>query len=240
MGGYQLPPPAYDGWVRKSQYVTVRDGTRLALDLYLPTSHGVAAGPLPVLLKATPYRRVPYRDGKYGTEVDNLKGLPRMALERGYVIAVLDVRGHGASFGEGRMYSATEREVFDLHDVIQWIAAQPQTTGKIGMYGCSSPGLIEYMAAASMPAALKSIVPTGGPFDDWAVTDARVNGMRNTFFDKTFKGYMLGLDIEHPGPPVDDDSGGVKLASAVADHRRAWESNLFDYQTWLEQTPFRD
>ncbi len=48
----------YDGYQRTSKYLTMADGTRLAYDLYLPTTDGIPADePLPTLFKYTPYNR---------------------------------------------------------------------------------------------------------------------------------------------------------------------------------------
>ena len=56
----------YDGWVKSSQYVTVKDGTRFAVDIFRPAQNGVAAaGRFPVIWTHTPYRRSTLRpDGK--------------------------------------------------------------------------------------------------------------------------------------------------------------------------------
>jgi len=58
-GKYQgYSEPVYDGNERRSDYLTLSNGTRLAYDLILPTKKGVPAGkPLPVLFKYTPYLR---------------------------------------------------------------------------------------------------------------------------------------------------------------------------------------
>ena len=54
--GYSTP--AYDGVQRTSFYIPMRDGVKLAADLYRPTKNGVAAsGKLPVIWSHTPYNR---------------------------------------------------------------------------------------------------------------------------------------------------------------------------------------
>jgi predicted acyl esterase len=53
-------------------------------------------------------------------------------VEHGYIVAVLDPRGAGASFG----YRAGEwswEEALDAREVIEWLAARPYCTGKVGM-----------------------------------------------------------------------------------------------------------
>ena len=88
----------YSEWVKNSQYVTARDGTKLAIDIYRPAVNGVAVNtPYPVLLDNTRYHRnmaelfFRYRFGKN----DGIFELTKY----GYVIAILDARGTGASMG---------------------------------------------------------------------------------------------------------------------------------------------
>ena len=61
----------YDGWVRSSRYVTARDGTRLAVDVFLrPTRHGkVATEKLPVVWTHHRYQRAQREKGKVYTIV---------------------------------------------------------------------------------------------------------------------------------------------------------------------------
>ncbi len=73
----------------EQRWITVRDGTRLAADLYLP-SHGE---PAPVLLEALPYRK---DDLTSGSHTDDYL---RLRSEGGFVVCRLDLRGTGSSAG---------------------------------------------------------------------------------------------------------------------------------------------
>ena len=90
--------PVADGWQRISQYVAVRDGTKLAVDYYRPTLKGVlVTTPFPVIWQFTPYRRALYDND---SKVISRQAAALLELTRyGYVMAVADVRGKGASFG---------------------------------------------------------------------------------------------------------------------------------------------
>src|SRR5262245_26394151 len=56
--GVHTGEETYDSWNRHSVYVPMKDGTRIAVDYYLPTAHGAeAAGKLPVVLHYTRYGR---------------------------------------------------------------------------------------------------------------------------------------------------------------------------------------
>ena len=91
--------PLYTEWSRVSEYVTVSDGTKLALDLFRPARDKVAVDDrLPVIWTQHRYGRAFVRDGKLVTELDK-EGWLQTMLQYGYVVGVLDARGSGASYG---------------------------------------------------------------------------------------------------------------------------------------------
>ena len=72
--GYSAP--AYDGWVRSSRYVTVSDGTRIAVHLFRPTRAGrLAEEKLPVVWTHNRYRCAAVDEGKTYTILDNYEWL---------------------------------------------------------------------------------------------------------------------------------------------------------------------
>ncbi len=156
----------YDGWVRSSQYVTVRDGTNIAIDIYRPTLKGVVATTrYPVIFQQTQYRRATYVKGAvmpYGTNPTYISFL----TQYGYVLAVADARGIGASYGQRRGPWSRE-EAYDTYDLIEWLAGQPWSDGNIGMWGLSYMGGTQVMAASTMPPHLKAIFPAQTPFDNY-------------------------------------------------------------------------
>jgi putative CocE/NonD family hydrolase len=121
--------------------VTMRDGIHLATDVY-------GADPntrKPALLMRTPYDR-------HG---------PRASAERlamaGYAVVLQDTRGASASEGKYIHYNNDDQDGFDT---IEWIARQPWSNGKVGMWGTSHPGEVQWMAAGSRPPSLVAIAPT--------------------------------------------------------------------------------
>ncbi|MCO5947728.1 CocE/NonD family hydrolase [Mucilaginibacter flavidus] len=78
------------------------------------------------------------------------------AAARGYVGIVADTRGKRLSPGPIEPY---EHENEDVNTVINWIAAQPWSNGKVGMYGGSYSGFAQWAATKHMNKALKTIVP---------------------------------------------------------------------------------
>jgi uncharacterized protein len=88
---------------------------------------------VPVVLEALPYRKDD-ATASYRPEYERLCG------EYGYAVARVDLRGTGSSEGVATdEYPATEQA--DLCQVIAWLAAQPWSTGSVGMYGTSYSGL---------------------------------------------------------------------------------------------------
>jgi len=112
--------PRYGVRIEVNVRVPMRDGTKLATDLYFPVG---AVGKLPVILIRTPYNRQ-----------DQHTGTARMFAGRGYVVAVQDVRGKFDSEGH---FTVSANDTRDGSDMLDWIAAQPWSTGQIGTYGCS-------------------------------------------------------------------------------------------------------
>lgn len=129
--GYSTP--RYPGSVRTSQYVAVRDGTRLAVDVFRPTVDDVAVEErLPVLLTYERYHRARMSpDGSVQTQ-EELWPFVKSWLSRGYVIVAADMRGTGASFGT-RPGEFLDIDSTDAADLIDWITDHP---GRMATSGC--------------------------------------------------------------------------------------------------------
>jgi predicted acyl esterase len=123
---------AADSKRQEEHLVPMRDGVRLATDVYLPAG----AGPFPAVLQRTPYNKSGAGVGAAGY------------TERGYAFVAQDQRGRYRSEGE---YRPHENEVHDGYDTVEWIAAQPWSNGKVGVSGASAVGIAANLAAASNP-----------------------------------------------------------------------------------------
>lgn len=112
------------------QRVPMRDGIRLSADVYLPRS----AGALPTIVQWTPYESTRERFISWGV----------WFARRGYAAVVVDVRGRYES--EGEFYPWT-KDGLDAHDTLTWAAAQQWSNGRIGTWGRSYGGLVQWQLA---------------------------------------------------------------------------------------------
>ncbi len=211
------PAAAQEGadadYVRESRYVSVRDGTRLAVNIYRPAQGGEAmADPRPVVFVFTPYRaRFRDEDGNVA-EAALEDGLAlRSLLRAGYVVAVADIRGKGASFGKRRGFQ-DRTEALDGYDLVEWLARQPFSTGKVGMIGCSYLGGTTFHTASTTPPALKAVFIGATDLDKYAfVRNGGITAQFNTRPDEP-------AEVDLASIPVDADPTGELLQQAVAEH----------------------
>lgn len=124
----------------------MRDGVNLSSDIILPAG----GGPFPAVLMRTPYDNSDQRYLPFG----------RYFAERGYAFVVQDVRGRGDSDGEWVPFM---NEGEDGYDTVEWIAAQPWCTGKVGMMGGSYSAQVQWMAAKHRPPHLAALSSTASP-----------------------------------------------------------------------------
>ncbi|MGW3105505.1 CocE/NonD family hydrolase [Streptomyces sp. NPDC001100] len=126
--------------------IPMPDGTRLYARVWRPLTDE----PVPALLEYLPYRLTDW------TAPRDAQRHPWYA-GHGYASVRVDVRGHGNSEGApGDEYDA--QELADGVEVVNWLAAQPWCTGKVGMFGISWGGFNSLQIAALAPEPLKAIV----------------------------------------------------------------------------------
>lgn len=207
---------AQDGYSevkRESLYVPVRDGTRLAINIYRPaTPAGVETRRLPVIFAFTPYRaRFTDPQGRVQeTGLGDAVAL-RSLIRAGYVVAVADIRGKGASFGS-RSGFQDRTEAFDGHDLVEWLAKQPFSTGKVGMIGCSYLGGTAMHTASTAPPSLRAIFVGATDWDKYGfVRQGGITAQFNTRQDEPLSDDLASL-------PVDIDEDRELLRAAVAQH----------------------
>lgn len=204
--------PRFDEWRKSSQYIAMSDGVKLAVDIYRPSVNGRAVDEkLPVVWIHTPYRRA-YEDAN-GNVVNPLERLNLMPLLKyGYVLAAVDTRGRGASFGARRGFQ-DRTEARDAYEMTEWFASQPWSTGAIGVAGCSYLGGTTWHAATMMAPHLKAIAPGCTDFDKYGfVSRGGITAQFNTRPENP------GQDFGQGVLPVASDSDGRLAAAAIAAH----------------------
>jgi len=222
----------YDGYKRVSKYLTVSDGTRLAAEIYLPTLNGVVADkPLPLIWSLTRYHRVSYNENGEISLRWEFPFLKRL-LNHGYILAIVDTRGAGASYGTRRGEFLPE-EAQDGYDVTEWFARQPWCDGNIGMYGLSYSGITQYMVAGKAPPHLKAIIPEMAMFDIYS-TIKPGGAYREEFVTFWLKRSQV-LDKMKKPVPVDEDHDGSMAGEAVAQHQSS-----IDLIEVIQKIPYRD
>ncbi len=141
------PAALYDVIVESNVMAPMRDGVRLACDIYFPAKNGKKVeGPLPAILERTPYNKLR----------PDLPPAHRYFAERGFISVIQDCRGRFMSEGE---HGSARPEAEDGYDSVEWVAAQSWCNGKVAMVGLSYGGICQGAAGALNPPHLTSMVP---------------------------------------------------------------------------------
>jgi predicted acyl esterase len=202
--------------------IPVRDGTRLAGRLYLPGEDGRYA----TLYAASPYQFVtdgcPASDLFLWYEVGPLEWYVR---DQGYAFLHLDVRGTGQSEGEWRVWDATEQ--IDHYDVVEWIAQQPWSSGRVGGYGQSYYAVSQWLMAIQRPPHLTCIAPYDGFTEPY--TDAFYHGGIPSGFGAVW--YDLNVRMQS-GLLNAAERGRIIRYDAIAD----WIEHNTNDEYWQERS----
>lgn len=203
----RITEPPRDGVVvERDVPVAMRDGVHLSVDVFRPE----ITEPVPVLLCAHPYGKdntPPKRRRGYGAPKQyhifpQSEAFTHSAwtgweapdpvywVERGYAVINADLRGWGKSEGRGELLS--EQEGRDGHDLVEWAAAQPWCTGRVGMTGVSYLAISQWAIAAERPAHLAAICPWEG-FTDAYRDLMRPGGIREDGFTVMWTMMMRAL-----------------------------------------------
>ena len=158
--------------------IPMRDGARLRANIYRPD----APGRFPVLMTFGPYGKdVPLREFMQEAwdrlnatypEILAASSCKHLVFERpdpevwvphGYVVIAVDSRGAGKS--PGRLDPNSPAEFRDFYDAIEWAAAQPWSSGKVGLLGISYYAAGQWFVAAMRPPHLAAMLPWQGTYD---------------------------------------------------------------------------
>jgi uncharacterized protein len=142
---------AFGQAVIRGEYVSdvvMRDGTRLAADVYIPAR----SGKFPTIVYRTPY----------DPRGDLIPPFVKSVTERGYVLVVSHCRGR---YDSGGTFWPFANEARDTYDTINWVVKQPWCNGKVGTTGGSYCGMLQWQAAALQHPNLKAMCIMVAPSD---------------------------------------------------------------------------
>jgi putative CocE/NonD family hydrolase len=244
---YDAGPQIYKETERRSIYLTMRDGVKIAVDVNLPK--GLAEGDkIPAILWQTRYwRSMEFRKGLRWL-ADKPRDIEKYFVSRKYAWINVDARGSGASYGHRDMEWSPD-EIRDGKEIVDWIIAQPWSNGKVGTTGISYNGTTAEFLVANQHHAVKASAPLFSLFDPYSDIGFP-GGIHQSWFTKNWNLFNSTLDRnEIPESvkerigiigrialigvrPVDEDKDGSLLAGAIQDH----QSNYDIYQSALEIT----
>jgi len=234
-GTYDSQAPQYKGMTTRSQYITMRDSVKLAVEVVLPKN--LPSGRrIPALLQQTRYWRVVELQApfKWFLRPEDLplksRGFKPFFTSHGYALVLVDVRGTGASFGTWP-YPWPRESVMDAGEIVDWIVAQPWSNGRVGGFGVSYVGTTAELLTVLNHPAVEAVIPMFNHPD--AYTDiAFPGGIFNERFirdwsrlDKTLDQNVvpqefgiLGRLVVKGVKPVDADEGCQHLREAIRRH----------------------
>jgi predicted acyl esterase len=202
--------------------ITAHDGERLAATLYLPSGDG----PFAAVMEALPYRK------------DDVTESYRPTYERyaahGLAVLRLDLRGTGSSSGiADDEYTDVERR--DLRTAIEWLAGQPWSNGRVGMFGTSYSGFNSLQMAAEDVPALRAVVATYATDDRYTDDVHYCGGVLRAIDLIDYPLYMVAMNALPPVPAVFGDGWRDEWRRRI-EHTPPWLlewlNNPTDGPTW--------
>lgn len=144
--------------------VPVRDGIRLATDIYLPAAPQEGQS-WPVVIERTPYNKSAHSRSEVRADGHKISRaeMAEAFTRRGMAVVFQDCRGRYRSEGEFVKYT---REGEDGFDTYQWLLQQSWCNGRIGSMGLSYAAHTQLAAACLNPPGLSAMVLDSGGFAD--------------------------------------------------------------------------
>ena len=217
----------------QSQYVPMADGVKLAVDVFLPKKMEEGKK-VPTVVYFVRYVRTfqlkafwrGIKDPAFGSVAEDEV---KFFNSHGYAVAIVDLRGTGASYGHRDM-EFSPQEVTDMGEMLDWIVKEPWSDGKTATTGISYTGTTAELALITKHPSLKACVPRSNIWDLY--TDIVFpGGIRQTPFVKEWRLTTNSLDQNDLPPlgkkvktfvkwpsPVDGDKKGIQLQEAMAQH----------------------
>lgn len=200
--------------VEKNVLIPMRDGVRLAADVYLPDPD--PSEPVPVVMEYIPYRKDEVTPGSRFYEY-----FPK----HGYAVARVDIRGTGGSEGTSTDEYVLQEQL-DGHDAIEWLAAQPFCDGHVNQMGISYGGFTSLQVATHQPPHLTSIIPMYFTDDRYTDDCHYRGGLLRKYYDVGHYGnFMIAYNALPPYP----EWAGENWAAIWEEHLERNEPYLFKW-----------
>ena len=217
----RVQEPEYETVVTRDVMVPMRDGVRLATDIYRPARNGAAVEQrFPVILERTPYDKTAASRSERTPDVARPKSRAEVAtffVRRGYVVVYQDCRGRYASEGEFVKYLS---DGDDGYDTCAWILAQPWCNGRIGTMGLSYAAHTQgALGSAGAPGVAAMFLDSGG------FSNAYQGGIRQGgAFELKQATWAFNQALESP--------------EVEADPRRHAAMKAIDIRAWFRRMPW--
>lgn len=192
--------------------IPMRDGIQLGAIMYRPDQ----PGKFPAIVYRTPYGIDDY---------DTYAQFPLKAAKQGYVVFLVDVRGRYRSEGE---FVAYKNEKLDGYDVIEWVGTSAYCNGRVGTYGGSYPGIVQWLAMSQKPPHLMAAAPEMTPISSHHFF------YYGGAFSMPWLDWFMPLIIADKRKKANDTSGTWDDAKAYDD----WVSG--DRRKWYSYRPLVD
>lgn len=245
-------------YTKREAMVPMRDGVSLYTTVYEPQG---LAETRPIIIRRSPYGTGAKGDPEFSKHITRVL---RQFYEQGYIIVQQDVRGkcesegdfvevrpidpeaaHGPANGNLRTDEAT-----DTYDTIEWLVANTDNNGCVGVTGVSYPGFYATAAAVCGHPALKAVAPQA-PVTDWYIGDDMhsggvfiyqkpFRGLESQFLDRKacsahpdYDSFWQAMD---PTRHLKDVAPAVLVVGGTYDDED-WYGALKTYRSLLEQSP---
>jgi uncharacterized protein len=216
--GYSFPE--YTNYTRSSEYVSMSDGTALAVEIYLP-GDGPSGGRFPVIFAYHPYHSA-HIDPVTGAIITYFaEDSVAMLTSYGYAMVIGGMRGSGASYGS--RVDMSPQLAQDGKELVEWIETQPWCDGNVGMMGGSYEAWAQFATAGQKPAGLKCINPQMMYLDAFTSPLFYPGGIFNKALSDQL-GMVFGMRDQNvyipaagvfPAAPVIDEDGDGDLADEI-------------------------
>ena len=220
------------GTLEQKVMMPMRDGVRLATDIYIPRSDKK----VPIIFSRTPYNFNSWGDGE---EKNRTHQRAYEALKRGYAYVVQNERGRYFSEGEWDILGIP---LTDGYDAFSWMSEQPWSNGKIGTLGCSSTAEWQMAVAALDHPSHAAMVPQGFGAGVGRVGDfyEQGNWYRGGVEQLLFGTWLYGVEHDKFKPRIPAGASQEDLIRISRFYDLAPENPPVDWAEKIKHLPLQD